>query len=203
MEGSPDEGHDPVKPTQPQQAFDEPGPLPRRHYISDQWRCNVDHAEQHFHRQAGLDCGIAKVGLRPRLPVGAASQVMAGSNQIVSEPRRLSPCYRSASFWSCRGGWVCSCPPASMLDSRDESLTGFVQQSHHPPLPSCPPSRRRGVQSSISASRRAWRLAKASTSTAAAADSAGPGRRSVAWAMSPCRISEYLRIASPRPGCAS
>jgi hypothetical protein len=29
-------------------------------------------------------------GCRPRLPVGAASQVMAGSNQIVSEPRRLS-----------------------------------------------------------------------------------------------------------------
>jgi hypothetical protein len=29
-------------------------------------------------------------GGRPRLPVGAASQVMVRSNQIVSEPRRLS-----------------------------------------------------------------------------------------------------------------
>jgi hypothetical protein len=29
-------------------------------------------------------------GWRPRLPVGAAAQVMAGLNQIVSEPRRLS-----------------------------------------------------------------------------------------------------------------
>jgi hypothetical protein len=27
---------------------------------------------------------------RPRLPVGAASQIIPGSNQIVSEPRRLS-----------------------------------------------------------------------------------------------------------------
>ncbi|MFN8684353.1 hypothetical protein ACDP63_25150, partial [Paracoccus sp. P2] len=33
--------------------------------------------------------------------------------------------------WSCmRGVWVCSCPPATILDSQDESLTGFVQQSH-------------------------------------------------------------------------
>jgi len=31
---------------------------------------------------------------RPRLPVGAVSQVMAGSNRIVSEPRRFS-----ASLW--------------------------------------------------------------------------------------------------------
>jgi hypothetical protein len=29
-------------------------------------------------------------GCRPRLPVGAAFQLIAGSNQIVSEPRRLS-----------------------------------------------------------------------------------------------------------------
>jgi hypothetical protein len=36
-----------------------------------------------------------------------------------------------ASFWSCRLGMsVCSCIPATMLDSQDESLTGFVQQSH-------------------------------------------------------------------------
>ena len=90
------------------------------------------------------------------IPVGAASQAMAGSNQpcgdcrqspagqrIVSEPRRLSASLaigfepmapqwldRRASSWSCRrGGWVCSCRPATTLVSRDESLTRFVQQS--------------------------------------------------------------------------
>jgi len=37
---------------------------------------------------------------------------------------------RPASSWSCRRWvWVCSCRPATTLDSRDESLTGFVQQS--------------------------------------------------------------------------
>jgi len=29
-------------------------------------------------------------GCRPRLPVGGGTQTMSGSNQIVSEPRRLS-----------------------------------------------------------------------------------------------------------------
>lgn len=33
---------------------------------------------------------MLKTGWRPRFPSGAASQVMAGSNQIVSDPRRLS-----------------------------------------------------------------------------------------------------------------
>ena len=38
--------------------------------------------------------------------------------------------YRRANSWSCRRGvWVCSWPPATTLDSRDESLTVFVQQS--------------------------------------------------------------------------
>ncbi|MDF3856509.1 hypothetical protein PFC51_19865, partial [Paracoccus pantotrophus] len=31
--------------------------------------------------------------------------------------------------------WVCSCPPATILDSQDESLTGFVQQSLSKPIP--------------------------------------------------------------------
>lgn len=43
-----------------------------------------------LHCQAGLDRGIAVVRLSARLPVGAASQVMAGSNQIVGEPRRFN-----------------------------------------------------------------------------------------------------------------
>ena len=40
-------GHRPVEADQLQQAFDEPGRLPERH------------AEQHLHRKAGLDSGIA------------------------------------------------------------------------------------------------------------------------------------------------
>ncbi len=36
--------------------------------------------------------------LRPRLPVGAASHVMAGSNQIASEPRRLSALLYAGQF---------------------------------------------------------------------------------------------------------
>lgn len=39
---------------------------------------------------------------RPRLPLGAASQVMEGSNQIVSEPRRLSAWLYLGQFRSCR-----------------------------------------------------------------------------------------------------
>ncbi|WP_206185625.1 hypothetical protein, partial [Thioclava sp. JM3] len=39
--------------------------------------------------------------------------------------------YRLASSWSCRSVVsVCSCMPATTLDLRDESHTGFVQQSH-------------------------------------------------------------------------
>ena len=40
-------------------------------------------------RQVWMAASLSQ-GRRPRLPVGAAAQVMAGSNQIVSEPRRLS-----------------------------------------------------------------------------------------------------------------
>jgi len=46
-------GHRPVQIDQVQQTFDKPGRLPQRH------------AEQHLHRQAGLDGGIAVVGLPP------------------------------------------------------------------------------------------------------------------------------------------
>jgi hypothetical protein len=44
-------------------------------------------------RQVWMAASLSS-GCRSRLPVGAASQVMEGSNQIVSEPRRLS-----ASLW--------------------------------------------------------------------------------------------------------
>lgn len=48
-------GHGPVQADHAQQALDEPGRLPQRH------------AEQRFHGQAGLDGGIAVVGLPPTL----------------------------------------------------------------------------------------------------------------------------------------
>ena len=66
--------HRPVETDQPQQALDEPG------------RLSQGHAEQDLHRKTGLGRGVA-VAL---LPVGTASQLISGSNQIVSEPRRLS-----------------------------------------------------------------------------------------------------------------
>jgi len=47
--------HGPVRADQAQQALDEPGRLPQRH------------PEQHLHRQAGLDGGVAVVGLPPAL----------------------------------------------------------------------------------------------------------------------------------------
>jgi hypothetical protein len=71
------------------------------------------------------------------LPVGGGTRTMSGSNQIVREPRcfsafaivartngaTLAHC-RPASSWSCSSAaWVCSCRPATTLDSQDESLT--------------------------------------------------------------------------------
>lgn len=47
--------HIPVQANPPKQAFDEPGRLPQ------------SHPEQDFHRQAGLDGGIAVDGLSPPL----------------------------------------------------------------------------------------------------------------------------------------
>ena len=55
-----------------------PGGLPQRH------------AEQNLHRQAGLNGRIAVVGLAAAFAGRCSPQVMAGSIQIVSEPRRLS-----------------------------------------------------------------------------------------------------------------
>jgi transposase InsO family protein len=71
-------GHRPVQTDQVKEALDKPGGLAKRH------------AEQHLHRQAGLDRGTLLSGWRPRWPVGAACQVIPGSNQIVSEPRPFS-----------------------------------------------------------------------------------------------------------------
>lgn len=48
-------GHIPVQADQTQQALDQPCRLPQRH------------AEQHLHRQTGLDGGVAVVGLPPTL----------------------------------------------------------------------------------------------------------------------------------------
>lgn len=50
--------HSPIQADQPQQALDRAGRLSERH------------SEQHFHRQAGLDRGIALVTLSPALGGG-------------------------------------------------------------------------------------------------------------------------------------
>lgn len=55
-----------------QEALAKPGCLSKRH------------AEQHLHRQARVTAASPCAGCRPRLPVGAASHIMAGLNQIVS-----------------------------------------------------------------------------------------------------------------------
>ena len=61
-------------------------------------------------------------GWRPRVPVGVAARVIAGSNQIASEPQRLSVSLWQGQFPVLYAGVpVCSCRPATTLDSRDES----------------------------------------------------------------------------------
>lgn len=39
-----------------------------------------------------------QTGCRPRLPVGLAAQTMSGSNQIASDPRRLSALLYAGQF---------------------------------------------------------------------------------------------------------
>ena len=63
-----------------------------------------DHAEQHLHRQPGLDRRITVVGLPPRISVGAGARTIAGSNRIVSEPQRLSASLSPVSCGSCSSG---------------------------------------------------------------------------------------------------
>lgn len=72
-------------------------------------------------RQVRMAASLSS-GCRPRLPVGAASHVMAGSNRIVSKSRRFSALLRAGQVRVLQtGAWVCSCSPALTLDSRDES----------------------------------------------------------------------------------
>ena len=135
--------HIPVQADQGKQALDETRRLPRRHCRLDQWRSNVDHAEKDIHRQAGLDCGVAVDGLSPTLAgrLGRPDHArIEPDRQRPAALERVRHCARTngasmahctrASSGSCRSMCsVCSCPPATTLDSRDESLIGFVQQS--------------------------------------------------------------------------
>jgi 2-methylfumaryl-CoA isomerase len=59
-----------------------------------------------------------------------------------------------------------------------------------------------GRQASL-ARRASCRAMRASSSAMVAWESCGDGLRAVAWAMAPRRASVCLRIARPRPGCAS
>ncbi len=81
-------------------------------------------------RQAWMAASL-RACCRPRLPFGSASRFIAGSNQIFSEAkerRARALRYGPASSKSCRSRVsVRSCQPATTLDSRDESFTGFVR----------------------------------------------------------------------------
>ena len=103
-------GHRPLQADQPQEALDEPSSPWSPGPVAFAWIDLPERdAEQHLHRAAGLNgrvvmktiprivfrsCSPPGSGCRPRLPVGAASQIMVGSNQIVSAPRRLSASLR-------------------------------------------------------------------------------------------------------------
>jgi hypothetical protein len=66
----------PGRTDQSQEALDGPRRLTQRH------------AGHHPYRQASRIAASSQSGSRPRLPVAAAPQVIAGPTRIVSEPRR-------------------------------------------------------------------------------------------------------------------
>jgi len=115
--------------------------------------CQKTHAEQHLHRQAGLNGGVTVNGLPSTLAGRLRRPRYTGIEPDCQRPaalERVRHCartsgasmahYTRASSASCRSvRSVCSWPPATTLDSQDESLTGFVQQS--PPLASGQPAR--------------------------------------------------------------
>ena len=72
-------------------------------------------------RQVWIDASLQACG-RPRLPSGVASHVMSGSNQIVSETRRLSASLSAGQFRVLQVG-ASGLPirKAITLDSQDES----------------------------------------------------------------------------------
>lgn len=78
--------HLPVQADQTKQALHELGRLP------------PGHAEQHLHRQTGLHRSVTLDGLSPALPGRLRRQAMSGSNQIVSDPQRLSALWYSGQF---------------------------------------------------------------------------------------------------------
>ena len=140
--------HVPVQADQTKQALDEPsspwslGPvaLPRL----DLPQC---HAEQDLHRQAGLD----RSGAVDRLPPTLACRLRSPRHVRIEPDRQRSAAlervrhcartngastahYTRASSGSCRCVCaLCSSAQAITLDSQDESLKGFVQQSQYHP----------------------------------------------------------------------
>lgn len=82
----------------PQQALDEAHGLARRALCSNQWRIDVDHAEQHIHGKTGLVGGIDGGLPAAALTGGFRLSSHLGMNLIVSEPRRFGASLQAGQF---------------------------------------------------------------------------------------------------------
>jgi len=93
--------HRPVQVDQVQQTLDDPSRLAK---------C---HAEQPLHGQAGLDRGITVVGLSTAFASRRRPHIIARSNHIASEPRRLSAALQAGQFLVLQAGGVGLLMPSS------------------------------------------------------------------------------------------
>ncbi len=117
-------GHSPVQADQAQQALDEPGCMAQ------------GHAEQHLHRQAGLDGGVAVVWLAPALAGGRGSPHHGG---IEPDRQRAPALERLVVGWPVPGlvGRGYRSAHAAQLPrwiQKMNPLRPFVQQSQRTPF---------------------------------------------------------------------
>ena len=107
------------KSSQPQKAAGDPCRLPPHH------------ADPPFQGQTGVWKAVSPPSVRqPRLPVGAAPEVIAGSRRILrTPPHRIAPS-QAGRFPALTGAQVCPGHPGPTLDSQDQSLMWSAQQSH-------------------------------------------------------------------------
>ena len=83
--------HIPVQANQPKQALDEPAsPWLLKPVVQKGSICRSAIPNRTFMVRQVWTAAPLSLGCRPRLSVGCAVHDMFGSNQIVSEPRRLS-----------------------------------------------------------------------------------------------------------------